>query len=194
MTHRRLYTIRYIKIYHPIKTYYYRVQRTGRLSRHAIINLSVRNAPPHPSPCHLALARTSIASHPPGPRAPPGEAGNKGHDGRAHAPALGRWRHTAIFVHTPFFFSSEKPSSGVEGSIHDLTLLEPQSRFGDKRVKLRVVLSPKRDCGPKRIKRYKYHVRVRLDRRKILSCTRASTYTHLASHEGSTAQHSSVNG
>ena len=38
--------------------------------------------------------------------------------------------------------------------VEALTLLEPQSRFGDTPLKFQVVcpqLSPKRDCGPKRV-------------------------------------------
>ena len=34
-----------------------------------------------------------------------------------------------------------------------ITLLGPQSRSGDKPVKFQVVLSPKRDCGPRRVDR-----------------------------------------
>ena len=37
------------------------------------------------------------------------------------------------------------------GRKNGLTLLEPQSRFGDKPLKKLIGLSPKWDCGPKRV-------------------------------------------
>ena len=44
-----------------------------------------------------------------------------------------------------------KHTEGEGGGTRRLSPLEPQSRFGDKPLKLLSNLSPKRDCGPKRV-------------------------------------------